>query len=242
MQTNRTTLALHSTSRDCSSKRFKERILRRIDSHLASGLRVDTDLFTQTNESLDQIMAGMHPREQDLILAVCGSGDQAFALIEHGAQVIAIDTSPEQLSYAKRRAKFLHAGAYEEFLTVGRTHLRSDVLAYFTAPGRMDRIRANIEHLAFNRMDLFNIPTTMHVVFTKVYLSNAHYFDSRIEHKEMHRVANLLEDDGRLYATGESYKFKDCCKISIDEAPTSRIQSMNGNGWNPVVYARASLQ
>ncbi|HIH24418.1 TPA: class I SAM-dependent methyltransferase [Candidatus Woesearchaeota archaeon] len=238
--TRKTIATPYDASLDCASKAFKERVLRHIDTHLAKGRSKDTNLFTQTNESLEQIMTGMQPHKQDLILAVCGSGDQAFALIEHDAQVIAVDTHPGQVSYAKRRAGFLRAGAYEEFLTAGRSHLRSDVLAYFTAPGRMDRIRKNLGNIAFNTLDIFGIPAAMRIVFSKVYLSNAHYFDNWVGHTEMHRVADKLEEGGRLYATGESYKFKDCCKMTIDNAMTSRIQSMNGNGWNPVVYTRGS--
>jgi len=42
--------------------------------------------FHITNESLDKIMAGMHPQDGQRFLAVCGSGDVPIALSDQNLE------------------------------------------------------------------------------------------------------------------------------------------------------------
>jgi len=59
-------------------------------------------MYYFTNESLEAIITGLEPNSEDNVLTICGSGDQAFALLEFGCQVIAIDENPQQICYAKK--------------------------------------------------------------------------------------------------------------------------------------------
>lgn len=80
-----------------------------------SVLSVSTTYFTCTNESLPAIIAGLSPSSADRILAIGGSGDQAFALLEHGAQVAVIDHDARQIDFIRHRAAALADGDYYEF-------------------------------------------------------------------------------------------------------------------------------
>ena len=73
-------------------------------------------IYHATNEDLASIVELLKPCPGDRIAAICGSGDQAFALAEHGAQVTAVDMSWEQIVYARTRADALREGNITRFL------------------------------------------------------------------------------------------------------------------------------
>lgn len=71
--------------------------------------------YGHTNESLWAVVAGLNVSRKDRILAICGSGDQAFALSEFADEVVAVDRSEEQIAYAQRRLEALRDGRLGDF-------------------------------------------------------------------------------------------------------------------------------
>ncbi|MBS3073925.1 hypothetical protein J4447_00545 [Candidatus Pacearchaeota archaeon] len=49
------------------------------------------EIYNHTNENLEFAMKVIRPRIDDRILAVCGSGDHAFAMVENAGRVVAVD-------------------------------------------------------------------------------------------------------------------------------------------------------
>ncbi len=110
--------------------------------------------FEATNESLDAVVAGVDPSPSDVVLAVGGSGDQAFALLEHAGRVIVVDDHPGQLMWIEDRLGALKDGdlslflysSEEETSPLGITD--SEVRdGYFLEPGRFDRIKTRAGNL-----------------------------------------------------------------------------------------------
>jgi hypothetical protein len=142
--------------------------------------RIDQSLlkpgYEATNESLSGIVAGLRPSPEDSILAVCGSGDQAFALAEYARRVVVVDYSPIQLNFARARRDALAAGDTSYFLNpTSLERLTVDLRnEYFSQPGRLDRIRENIERLEFvDAVDVLAYTEEQPVgAFNKIYLSN----------------------------------------------------------------------
>ena len=65
-------------------------------------LCMDYAEYRFTNESLEAVMAGLQVSEGDRIFAVCGAGDQAFAMVEKADYVLAFDRLKLQADYARR--------------------------------------------------------------------------------------------------------------------------------------------
>src|SRR3989338_6857639 len=94
-----------------------------------SGLR-----YSYTNEDLRGIILGLDFSPEDSVLAVAGSGDQAFAFLEFTRQVKAVDIVPEQIELMRQKAEALRIGDYDEFFKVEATGFSkiylSNVLGY----------------------------------------------------------------------------------------------------------------
>lgn len=137
-------------------------------------------IYPFTNESLASVVTGLQPTNVDVILAVCGSGDQAFALLESGARVVAVDTNERQVAYARARADALLAGDVETFLKQydagfkNKTILRSYRTRYFgSSLDRLDAIANGIANCTFEHASVFDVVADRASSFTKIYLSNA---------------------------------------------------------------------
>ncbi|MDO8628527.1 MAG: DUF3419 family protein [Nanoarchaeota archaeon] len=182
-------------------------------------------LYTATNENLQGIVAGLDVQSDDKVLAVAGSGDQAFALLEFVARVEVVDTNPAQLSLVARRLKYLAKGDWDNFLPSGKGFLDgSSVLhasklssvrlklrdKYFSVPGRLDCIRERADNLVIRGcVDIFSFAGSFSC-FSKVYCSNArvkgvpgcgiHLFCFS-RHKVLGAIASRMPVDGLLYVT-----------------------------------------
>ena len=141
--------------------------------------------YSHTNESLDGIVKGMNVNETDEIIAVCGSGDQAFALLEYAKSVVAVDNDKEQIEYAKKRAKALKAGDYNGFFPCPNNVYFSpdgsywkcfagEVRQYFekhNPEARLEKIRKKLGSLEIRHVtDLLD--EIQEDRFSKAYLSN----------------------------------------------------------------------
>lgn len=163
-------------------------------------------LWHVSNENLAAIVAGLVPSSQDRILAVCGSGDQVFALLEHAGAVYALDKNPDQVKLVENRKKALLRSDYEVFL---RVPAKQDIVdrdheerrnRYFLSEGRLDRIRVNVEALSIRVGDIFSQTGT----FNKVYLSNSLTYrlrDSEEAHKDFAAITKRLPEGGLVFVT-----------------------------------------
>lgn len=159
-------------------------------------------VFPCTNESLAAIVAGMDVSKEDHVLAVGGSGDQAFALSEHVGSVGVIDADPTQRDFIESRIALLEKGDVGSFVwplgDESDLDARFDFLrerfevnahsgrkdsrnGYFLAGGRFEKIRSNANRLTVlppvDVIGLIDGVANSGLVFggnlvNKVYLSN----------------------------------------------------------------------
>lgn len=211
--------------------------------------------FTYTNESLPPIMAGLDVGPRDNVLAIAGSGDQAFAILENASKVTAIDSSSQQIEYIIRRVDHLADGRNDLFLSCGVMGTRRSSSERFLKTreeyfdeSRLDRIRAKLNCLELKCGDLFGyaLANTGH---NKIYFSNAFtysglLFNSLFDRKKiLGNVAENLPMEGLIYfADGNSLsKHPDSipenleldCKLSKAAQSVSRFTFKN-----PSVYHR----
>lgn len=152
-----------------------------------------------TNETLDAILNGMDVGEKDSIIAVGGSGDQAFALLEKAHSVTAVDRDPMQTRYIEIRADMLLNGDIDGFLCpairsdFGKGKSKEEIMEkyyypvagvvradkrdwermanYFLQPGRIERIKANLGNLEIKKANDF-LDEIKEGKFSKAYISN----------------------------------------------------------------------
>lgn len=131
--------------------------------------------YHTTNEPLPAIIAGLTPKEGDRILAVAGSGDQAFALLSEGARVDVVDSSQEQLDLVRQRVGDVRAGNYSSFS--GWRVI--DNPSFFT-PERLNRLRQKVSDLTLLPPgDVFNLNLDLSR-YTQTYLSNVLIWDDGV--------------------------------------------------------------
>nr|MBA4405529.1 hypothetical protein [Nanoarchaeum sp.] len=184
--------------------------------------------YSCTNESLDAIMAGLDVQPQDRILAVAGSGDQAFAFLEIASHVKAVDTSLPQIKLVIQRAQQLREGNYVDFLnytyngcldfirpaptywpdtgTRYENAHKPGRSAYFANnfPSRLDKIRANLGNLEISEetADILKVAKKERG-YNKIYLSNAIGYNRTLTDDKIRRIFSplprLLPADGLIY-------------------------------------------
>ena len=199
--------------------------------------------FPATNESLASIIAGMDVQEDDEILAICGSGDQAFALAEYAQRVMAVDFNSAQVKYAQKRKEELLSNDMKDFLECD-TRLVADPGyyscrdAYFREKGRMVKIRQKLGSLDFQKVDFFDVLARERNL-TKLYLSNIltrPYLNTR---KVRETIAGLPEGV-LLYLVCHEYKNLPLYEmpLKIEEKLTQRAKAFANQAavlWEPLV-------
>ena len=178
--------------------------------------------YSCTNENLKGVVLGLALSSEDYVLAVAGSGDQAFAFLEFARQVKAVDIVPEQIELMRKRAEALRIGDYDKFLRVEGTgyadgwiyqeyndELRKiDELkrrSYFVRDDskRLERIRANLDNLIIAKpANILEIAQT-ESGFSKIYLSNVLGFgNDRSDVRAtqiLEKIARNLPINGLIY-------------------------------------------
>ena len=142
--------------------------------------------YSCTNENPAGIVAGLVPSQDDSILTVAGSGDQAFALLEFAGRVKAVDILPAQIEFMRQRVEALRAGNYEKFLGPFAIGISDGVVESSSDSKRRQRdyfLKGNARRLMTIRAKLDNLviaePGDISEIaqsergFSKVYLSNA---------------------------------------------------------------------
>ncbi len=142
-------------------------------------------MYHATNENLNSIVEGLKIEEKDTVLAVCGSGDQAFAILEKSPKkVIAVDINDNQLILGEFRANSVKYGLYERFFSYDLLEKFKELKEkgeekedcyyiiernkYFS--DKLDKIRENIRKIEFRKGDIFD--SKFYCGINKVYLSN----------------------------------------------------------------------
>lgn len=135
-------------------------------------LGTDRVLFYHTNESLDAITTGLDIRGNDRVLAIAGSGDQSFAMVERGAIVTALDRNSAQIDYMRARADALSKGDFEGFLKEELCFQKPQIRS--SDEGRLQNIRDNLGNLKI--LDPKSVSDILSEcpegTFDKIYLSN----------------------------------------------------------------------
>ncbi len=162
-------------------------------------------LYRATDETLQGIILGLDPQPHDQILSICGSGDQAFALLENAGIILAIDYNISQIAFAQYRKNKLKQQEESEFL--GLPNLPFGVPqpkrphCYFTQE-KLDKIRCKLDHLEFQHNTLHEaLPKKQ---WSKVYLSNITMGKNQNPFWYWKQVAMCLTKDGLVYHASAS--------------------------------------
>jgi hypothetical protein len=211
-----------------------------------------TYIYRTTNESLEGILKGMQLTRDDNVLAILGSGDQAFAMLEYAGSVVAMDSHSGQIAYAQKQKELLAEGNIKKFLarkaTTPSSTLRQRILQvqdYFNEDGRIGKIRERLENLRIEKGNIFaDLPQNQ---FSRIYLSNALRY---VQYNELRTdklllLAEKLKPNGLLYITdkrdlyGESLTPLEM-KMEKDAELTraAKEEEKKMGVWAPVVYRR----
>lgn len=206
-----------------------------------------------TNESIDSVVSSLSPQEGDNILAICGSGDIPFVLVEH-ARVTAVDIDEAQIDFASYRADKLKLGDYASFLRevceptprcLSYDHFARD--KYFSDISRMEAIRQRLGNLSFEVGNIFGMDIKYRE-FNKIYLSNALGYKMKsnsLGSRFMKNVSKYLLSPGLIYLANY-YQLLKKDKRCVDEhlqfdfgltRTASRYYDENDpDNWRPAVF------
>lgn len=208
--------------------------------------------YLHTNESLDAIAKSMQLTREDNVLAILGSGDQAFALLEYAGSVVAMDDIQEQAAYAQGQKELISQGSFEQFLArrvINAPDAYKSMQEYFKSPGRLDSIRKRLNHLEIREGDIFSDSPGNQ--FSKIYLSNAlAYIPLKDNEQKMELLIEKLKPSGLLYITevwditirpdspfhNIEHPFHEIMKIDAELTHIARAHQPKR--WTPVVYRR----
>jgi len=147
---------------------------------------LDLPYYLFTNERLEGMLDVLDIVPTDHVLAVLGSGDHAFTLLERAGSVTGVDTHSMQIALAQYRREALRQGNFPRFLKTYehiterklseeellgiKLGLSSDPIdredlhnidarnAYFMESGRLQAIRDHLDNLTLIEGDIFALP------------------------------------------------------------------------------------
>ncbi|MFA5953100.1 MAG: hypothetical protein WC812_00750 [Candidatus Pacearchaeota archaeon] len=131
--------------------------------------------YARTNESLPSIVNLLNPSPEDNILAIGGSGDQAFALLKDGVKIDVIEYNLDQLNLINKRINYLREDDIEDFLIVRPASIKERIFSkeYFKK-GRIKKVKRNLENLSIlEPQSIFSMSEEQLSKYNKFYLSNA---------------------------------------------------------------------
>jgi SAM-dependent methyltransferase len=200
--------------------------------------------FKRTNESLSSIVKGLDICPDDCVLAVGGSGDQAFALLEYAKKVVAVDIKQSQVSFIEQQAKSLAKGDYESFFMRrfdSGLHTFEDLIYvekicgtnYFDAE-KLEKIHGKMRSFRVIEGDVLDICGKN---FNKIYLSNALKGSRNELMGKLEKIGESLPEGGLAYAAnGRILKYAlHRSGLVIDEKLSSASMDVN---WNPIVLRK----
>ncbi|HIH24422.1 TPA: hypothetical protein HA251_05285 [Candidatus Woesearchaeota archaeon] len=210
--------------------------------------------YGHTNESLQGIRTGLQAGPDDTVLAICGSGDQAFMLLEYAKRVIAIDNNPAQVEYAKERASDLRGGNVGMFVY-------APALDYEFREAYAERnrylgthapdIRENIENIEFHVANIAALPDHIaNTRFTRFYLSNVLEYASETYLLKAEHGTGFLRalagapDGARVYSAGADDDRPSIFRnfgFHYDREASRRAREFETEWW-PFVYVKDSTR
>ena len=213
-------------------------------------------MYQVSNESLPAIIRGMDVKPRDRILAICGSGDQALALLEFVGKVVAVDISPDQLALADHRVDVLKKGEYKEMFNLPEDRqvlhcIERSRRRYFSQPGRLGRIAAKLGKLELmGPADILETAKSFpDRTFNKIYLSNVTVAREDVvcfKNKEelLMGLADCLPLRGVIYSSTNTVFYPEDL-LSINEKLTVEVRGLekcyapdSGMDWKPTVYRK----
>ncbi|MDI6738339.1 MAG: hypothetical protein QME12_07555 [Nanoarchaeota archaeon] len=218
--------------------------------------------FPVTNERLEAVVAGLDVKEGDRILAVCGSGDQAFALLENASYVLAADLNKLQVEYARTRAELLKQGNIDGFFSQPRDYNGGEandfmhMKNYFSKKGRLGRIREKLDKAGFVNSGFTECLGIQQ--FNKFYISNIiGYYEFCMNSeccKLMRLLSGRLPKGGLIYIANNDEMERSRTyasafirlnqpdmwpkELAKDETLTTEAASRESSLWKPAVYRK----
>ena len=186
--------------------------------------------YRGTNENLFSIMEGLDLQEDDVVLSICGSGDQPLAILETASEVHAIDSNPKQIEIANYGIRCLERSKFKKFLSsANKSGQGIDREPYFTIE-RLLRIQRNLHRLNLYVADLRSLPDSITKrVYSKIYLSNAFgYGMDRLEEKIVstaQTLVDILSKRGLIYVATTYGFFNKIPSMATDTQLTQKARS-----------------
>jgi len=208
-----------------------------------------------TNESIEAIIIGLDVQSGDKILAIGGSGDQAFAMIGKGAIITTVDSDEDQLNFMFRRLNQIQNGDYEKFMS-NREWKGIRNQPYFSE-SFFQNIHSNTNNISIIQGNIFEIAEKNESQFDKVYLSNAPTYEIGFPHyqevrKRIARGATGLKIGGLLYFS-ENYGWAissqefvreglNFLKKESQRARKLETENKSNFGWIPYVFKKGETE
>ncbi|MFH1631264.1 MAG: hypothetical protein ABIA21_03545 [Candidatus Aenigmatarchaeota archaeon] len=222
--------------------------------------------FYCSNENLNAMTEGLSVNSDDRVLAIGGSGDQAFALLEYAESVNIADTNLRQLDYIRKRITHLENGDYESFLKLDDPNveigLKDEEMTrlvkenrrnYFRKEGRLDIVREKVDKITIHEPDnilriALNTPDTV----SKLYCSDISLISfvdlpTKSLKKDFKRVVFVggliyFANDKTAFGTRliNDFGFEDIIKEKKLTGLANHYEIKNGGFWKPAVYKRVS--
>lgn len=222
--------------------------------------RLDELNYSHANESLEAINRAMSFEAGDRVLAVGGSGEQAFSMLEHGCKVVVIDNTPPQIDLIKYRKNCLASGNISTFLHpfstgeldgvfIGTKKIYSEKEcvsnneAYFKSNDRLEKIKYHLGNLSLlPPMNIFYFLEENAKDFNKIYFSNIVGYLEGDSIKDMTRLSNILSRGTFAYLTSHGQRFgrEDSSNFGdfrMDEKRTNTARFFE-KFWMPAVYIK----
>ncbi len=217
-------------------------------------------MYSITNEHLEAAIQGLDLQSNDSVLAIAGSGDQAFAMLEYVRQVLVVDNSPPQINLVKARVNALREREYDLFLTkperISSEDCKVVAINNYFSKGRLEKIRNNLENLVV--LPSQNVFELSDIEVSKIYLSNAIDYDLKgTSLLEIVCVADDLLPNGLMYVTNSRawinngnknihLEDDDIPNLKADLSLTEKARKIEdlritGFHWRPIVYRKVEV-
>lgn len=172
-------------------------------------------LYTHTNENLKAIIEGLNLKnlESGSCLAVGGSGDQSFAILEYVNDIAVVDINSFQIDLIKERVNLINNGDFSSFLNPQIKNKNLSRLypiinyrnlinrnKYFSEENKLSNIRHKLNKMKIYHEDILNFNGK----FDFIYLSNIMSWKIKYDTKFSLNLAFLklsenLNKNGLLY-------------------------------------------
>lgn len=221
--------------------------------------------YSCTNENLFAITAGLAPKLEDKVVAICGAGCQALALLDYAGEVVAVDNNPGQVEFARKRIELLEKGLFEEFLNpnergeldgfVDGVRLDSTLEAHkqnlsmrksFFTYERLERIRKKISRLSIVNSEIIAFLKNNSV--QGIYMSNAIGPLELISSNNVWAVEVInqaLKSNGSIYFSNarraEAAEYADCWPVELQlDVIKTNAANMHEKRWRPAIYSKSN--